>query len=108
MNVMGSSGDPAITGSGTTMMATPYVFNYYLALSSVNGGAFSSPPDVGVVFSGNTPGVAGVDLTQPMSFNQFWNGMSSYLRSNNGLSGLSAAYRARSPYFDIRQGGWLV
>jgi len=104
-SIMASAGDPAISVVSGVPSATPYVFNYYLAEPSVNGGAFTTPPDVALVFPG-------VNLANPMTFSQFWGGMGPYLTSHLGLSGLRFAglrgmgFRPRSPYFAGLAGGW--
>jgi hypothetical protein len=99
-SIMASAGDPAISVVSGVPSATPYVFNYYLAEPSVNGGAFTTPPDVALVFPG-------VNLSSPMTFSQFWGGMGPYLTSHLGLSGMRGlGFRPRSPYFAGLAGGW--
>jgi hypothetical protein len=76
-----AGGNPAITAGPT---ATPDVFNYFLAqvlAAPPKPSPYGWPPDVAQVFSG-------VDRTQPMSITTYWAGMSSYLTSRVGMSGL--------------------
>lgn len=85
-SVIAASGDPAITmpSGRATYTAVPDVFNYYLEQIIPNAPASSPagwPPDVLQVFPG-------VDRTQPMSLTTYWQGMSGYLASKLGLSGL--------------------
>ena len=99
-STISSAGDPAISGTGASAMATPYVFNYYLMLPAVSGGKISTAPDVNVVFPN-------VNTSNPMPFSQYWAGMMSYLQSQ-GMSGLRGLGYQRSPYFSRQMGGWLA
>lgn len=82
-------GDPSVTLVGSTLTASPDVFNYYFDQvfpsppSNISySGQAGWPPDVAQVFSG-------VDRTQPMSISTYWSGLSAYLASNSkGMSGL--------------------
>jgi hypothetical protein len=97
---MTAGGDPAISIVSGVPSATPYVFNYYLVEPSVSGGAIATAPDVSLVFPG-------VNLTNPMTFSQYWGGMGPYLTSHLGLSGMRGmGFRPRSPYFAGLAGGW--
>jgi hypothetical protein len=105
--------DPSISTSGGVYSATPYVFNFYLALPATNGGSsvLTSPPDPSLVFPGLT-------LTNPMTLSTYWAGMSAYLAANLGMSGLRGVAQLRglagfgaaprSPMFAQRGGGWRV
>ncbi len=75
------SGDPAVTISGGVPFAAPDVFNYYLAEVYSGSSPAGWPPDVAQVFPG-------VDRTKPMSISQYWGGMSAFLSSKAGLSGV--------------------
>ena len=80
-----AGGNPAITQpSGTALFATPDVFNYFLAqvlTAPPKTSPYGWPPDVTQVWPG-------IDRTQAMPITQYWSGMSSYLSSQLGMSGL--------------------
>ena len=77
-----AANDPAVQNNGETLTATPDVFNYYLALVMPTAPAGYTgttwPPDPLVVFSGRPS----------MSITTYWTGMSAYLTSTAGMSGL--------------------
>jgi hypothetical protein len=83
------------------------VFNYYLALPSVNGNSSTIPTAVdnanlSTLFPGVSP-------TNPMTLSTYWSGMGPYLGSSLGMSGLRGlGYTPRSPYYNLRHGGWAV
>lgn len=77
-------GDASISYTGGVYYANPDVFNYYLAQvlpSPPVSSPFGWPPDVTEVFPG-------FDRTQLMSITDYWSGMSGYLSSRMGMSGL--------------------
>ena len=78
-----AANDPAVTKSGGVISANPDVFNYYLGEVFTPTGASPAgwPPDVLQVFPG-------VDRSQPMSITTYWAGVSAYLSSRMGMSGL--------------------
>lgn len=108
---MTAANDPAITYSGGSFSATPYVFNYYLALPAVNGNSSTIPSTVdGANLSTLFPGV---NPNNAMTLSTYWAGMSAYLRSSLGMSGLrrgfaGLGYQPRSPYYNAVHGGWRV
>jgi hypothetical protein len=107
---MTAANDPAITYSGGTFSATPYVFNYYLALPSVNGNSSTIPTTVdGANLSTLFPGA---NPNNAMTLSTYWAGMSAYLGSSLGMSGLRGfaglGFQPRSPYFNAVHGGWRV
>ena len=73
--VQANANDPAITSQQGVFIATPSVFNYYLAqVSSYNLDA----PGMATAFPGG-------DV--PMSLGAFWSAASQYLAQSKGLSG---------------------
>ena len=107
---MTAANDPAITYSGGSFSATPYVFNYYLALPAVNGNSSTIPSAVdGANLSTLFPGV---NPNNAMPLSTYWAGMSAYLGSSLGMSGLRGfaglGYTPRSPYYNAVRGGWRV
>ena len=77
-----AANDPSVQNNGETLTATPDVFNYYLAeiMPTAPAGYTGSawPPDPLVVFNGRPS----------MSITTYWSGMSAYLTSTAGMSGL--------------------
>ncbi len=63
-----------------------YGWNYSLARV-----ANITPPDPNAVFT------SGMDITLPMTADQYWGPMSAYLTANMGMSGLGAARRVSLP-----------
>lgn len=73
--VQSNASDPAITSQQGTYIATPSVFNYYLAqVSSFN-----------LDSTGMAAAFPGGDV--PMSLGAFWSAASGYLAKSKGLSG---------------------
>ena len=62
--------------TGPEHSSTPYHFNYYV--NSILG----TEVDLAAAFPG-------VDLTQPMSLQTFWSGMSAYLKAAKGMAGIA-------------------
>lgn len=78
-----AANDPAVTTANGTPSANPDVFNYYLAQVFTPAGTspYGWPPDAARVFPGT-------DRTQPMTITTYWTGVSGYLSSQMGMSGL--------------------
>jgi hypothetical protein len=78
-----SANDPAVTTSGGVISANPDVFNYYLAEVFTPSGSspWGWPPNTLQVFPG-------VNRETPMSITTYWAGVSAYLSSQMGMSGL--------------------
>lgn len=84
-NAISAADDPNFTSSNGVFSGPPtdwtdYLFDLF-PNSPVPGMVW--PPDLSVVFPG-------VDTTQAMSGTTYWDGMSAYLSSKYGLSGLPA------------------
>lgn len=108
IKTLAAANDPAVSGTSPNFVASPFVFNYYLADASVNGNSSTIPAAVDAAPLATM--FPGVTLTNAMPLSTYWAAMGTYLGTNLGMSGLrgfAGLGRARSP-LSARRGSWHV
>jgi len=98
LSTMTNANDSAVTVSSGSVSAQGYVFNYYFEETSVNGGLQNATSIADAVFTSE-------QLSQTMTFSQYWTPIAAYLQGNLGMSGL-AIYRGLGMLVAANK-GWI-